>query len=485
MEAGNDNNAESEVVISVHGTFAARPEDEGHDWWQCNSDFWQRLVRKVPHHIKQVPHESTFHWSGRNSASERRAAARGLLKQLKLLEKAGRGYHLIGHSHGGSVIWDTLLLAARQRAARHNAKHGGDILALPGLLSWTTVGTPYIFSRASLSRIVLAFFSAVITLIAVITLGLSVLSIIGMFDPSLDAEQDRGYEAVTVIVMIVFFYIGLAGTLAGIESNQADRERQTARRILGSSGNRWLGLWHSADEAINGLRVSVALAGEIIPRRHHLYHAFTYPHVAKAFIPLALIVNPIYNWILAPLGDRFVRKRIKNSATGNDRPGTYAREIEKAPLIDTDALPHLPAQIEDALTSAADRATKEAAPRLRNLLGRLSSGLGKGLAAEIQESGLSGRELIHTSYFDNSDIALLIAQHVTNHSRSPEELEIPDDIKQWRQQFDNAVDRLVAEQPTSLAMLWKAIFMLATLVLAMYAVTYLYKNVWPLFFGVE
>jgi len=36
MEVGDDNNAESEVVISVHGTFAARQEDEGHDWWQCN-----------------------------------------------------------------------------------------------------------------------------------------------------------------------------------------------------------------------------------------------------------------------------------------------------------------------------------------------------------------------------------------------------------------------------------------------------------------
>ena len=52
-----------------------------------------------------------FHWSGENSERSRIKAGRDLLEYLLALESAGRGYHLIGHSHGGSVIWHALCRA--------------------------------------------------------------------------------------------------------------------------------------------------------------------------------------------------------------------------------------------------------------------------------------------------------------------------------------------------------------------------------------
>jgi hypothetical protein len=32
---------DTEVVVSIHGTFAAKSEDAGPQWWQHGSDFWQ------------------------------------------------------------------------------------------------------------------------------------------------------------------------------------------------------------------------------------------------------------------------------------------------------------------------------------------------------------------------------------------------------------------------------------------------------------
>ena len=51
------------------------------------------------------------------------------------LEAEGRGYHLIGHSHGGSVIWHTLCRARLQQKD------------LTCLRSWSTVGTPFLQHR--------------------------------------------------------------------------------------------------------------------------------------------------------------------------------------------------------------------------------------------------------------------------------------------------------------------------------------------------
>src|SRR5206468_1151122 len=56
-------------------------------------------------------------------------------------DPAEPGYHLIGHSHGGSVLWHALRTSAARRRP------------LEKLQSWTTVGSPFLHFGVRSSRL--------------------------------------------------------------------------------------------------------------------------------------------------------------------------------------------------------------------------------------------------------------------------------------------------------------------------------------------
>lgn len=130
------------VVIAVHGTGASNVNNSG-DWWQNGSEFETELLKSIP---RGVTIEPPFHWSGDNLESSRLRAASELYARLKKLDGAFEsrardfsesdrqrfGYHLVGHSHGGAVIWHALRLSIRRK---HELKY---------LRSWATMGTPYL-----------------------------------------------------------------------------------------------------------------------------------------------------------------------------------------------------------------------------------------------------------------------------------------------------------------------------------------------------
>lgn len=91
-------------MIFVHGTYAGDDSDSGAEWWQVGSDFWDTIVTLLPDHVSPDA-KQVFHWSGANSEFERSKAGSMLLSRLRNLESSGVPYHLVGHSHGGSVIW--------------------------------------------------------------------------------------------------------------------------------------------------------------------------------------------------------------------------------------------------------------------------------------------------------------------------------------------------------------------------------------------
>jgi hypothetical protein len=182
-----DADRSDDVVLLVHGTFAADKdrEDVGERWWQRGSAPWRWLTSNLPPGTALPDDGLLFHWSGANSQAERLAASTSLLATMIELEMEGRNYHLVGHSHGGSVIWEALVSAQAMQSSssfygalrdhltargklpppRRSSKGGGGrrsraasmaqawrqqtreyngYTRLEGLRSWTTVGTPFL-----------------------------------------------------------------------------------------------------------------------------------------------------------------------------------------------------------------------------------------------------------------------------------------------------------------------------------------------------
>jgi tetratricopeptide (TPR) repeat protein len=121
------------VLILVHGTGAGEPNPADRRWWESEGRTAQDLAKATPNGPAEL---APFRWTGRNSEKDRRAAGRALLDELRKYEDPtdGRDYRLIGHSHGGSVIWHALAESAR----------GAPLSRLKG---WITVGTPFLQFR--------------------------------------------------------------------------------------------------------------------------------------------------------------------------------------------------------------------------------------------------------------------------------------------------------------------------------------------------
>jgi hypothetical protein len=123
------------TIITVHGTGATGPE-EGEAWWQKGSAFerdMRQLIEAEAGELNFQPHI----WDGANSETSRRAAARRLYEAAQQLETKKEKYSIIGHSHGGSVIANTLLLAGSRKKR------------LPHLANLVTVATPFLQSTKS------------------------------------------------------------------------------------------------------------------------------------------------------------------------------------------------------------------------------------------------------------------------------------------------------------------------------------------------
>jgi hypothetical protein len=123
------------TIITVHGTGASGPE-EGDKWWQKGSEF-EKHIRELVEGADRRLEFKPRGWDGANSEISRRKAAAKLYGKVKELEEINEKYCIVGHSHGGSVIADALLLAGSERNPLQN------------LTRFITVGTPFIESVKS------------------------------------------------------------------------------------------------------------------------------------------------------------------------------------------------------------------------------------------------------------------------------------------------------------------------------------------------
>ncbi|WP_153555601.1 lipase family protein [Roseimaritima sediminicola] len=391
-----------ETVLCIHGTFAANASDRGRAWWQRDSAFWQRFSARLPAGTRlPAPDTSLFHWSGSNSERAREHAAARLLEQLQQRERAGERYHLVGHSHGGSLIWAALRMACRRQVVLH------------GLRSWSTVGTPFLHKRSlRLFRWTTAIrWSAglAVALPAVVLASALVAFVFGRAPASLALPA----MAATAMVVVGCLYVCLcvASMMATpiLESWQIRRDEQLDRRVMQLYGDRWLGLWSPDDEAINGLRATLDMPLSFVGRYSPSPQVFASDRLHALGRPHQWLLGWSFNLLLQPLLDRVVTAQVIKTLQGNNRPGGKIVSVHPWPaesILRRD-YPPLPGWLCERLVQRADQGARNMAPQLRRLLAASPLSLADRLATQV-----SGSELVHTSYFEHEDIVNLLALHI-------------------------------------------------------------------------
>lgn len=404
----NSTQTKPEQVILIHGTAAGDPSDEGKRWWQTGSNFSNELQRTLGADYRI---ERPFHWSGANWESERSAAGRALLKRLRELEQAETPYHLVGHSHGGSVILHALRLSCTPGQAR-----------LKGLRSWTTVGTPFLRHAAE------PFNTPLLLATAAVTAALAAV----LFEFWLYLKDDPWHwirdpawilPAALILgltaVAISLFFLSIRPL---IQRARVRLEALMTTRAEHCYARHWLGLWHSSDEPINGLASSLG-APQMIVARMPTGRGL----LAALKLPLA-----IYNIWLATAGDQFIWRRLARKVQGNDLPGRNLTHVGRSPFVRHQWLA-LPEHIAQALTERSDAQAAKTLSSARRLLGAAYlSQDGQGVVAELRTQ-ITWGELIHNSYFDIPELAALIGSHIRRRGdvASSASAKTADPLQQW------------------------------------------------------
>lgn len=223
-------------IILVHGTFAESLFDDGPNWWQENSLFSKFLSGKLKG-IAQVA--EPFHWTGENSHVLRQFAAAELLERLERENDIGP-FHVIAHSHGGTVLFHALTLSVERN------------VPLDRLITWTTVGTPFVFYRARFRKVLKAHLPAVLA-----------------FAPLMVVAAAFGLQHLSIPLFfsaLTLFLLSLLMLFAYFARSSTQRSNHLERETIHRYAQRWTGIRSRHDEAIALLRAALAARPKILPK---------------------------------------------------------------------------------------------------------------------------------------------------------------------------------------------------------------------------
>ncbi len=222
-------------------------------------------------------------------------------------------------------------------------------------------------------------------------------------------------HALLIAVVVIYVYLNLGGFFLGpvLESLRIRAEKRLERDAMETYGDRWLGIWSPDDEAINGLRatldLSLSFVSPMAPRERVLFS----DQLSLLSRPYYWVLTPLFNRLIRPAVDGIVRSLVVKTAQGNNRPAAEVIKVSPAPTeeIDTDQCAPIPLWLNEQIVARADRYASDLAPNLRRLLAQPSFVAG----LEAFDETLEGRELVHTSYFDHSEILDLLVLHMVWH----------------------------------------------------------------------
>ena len=397
------------VIITVHGTFAGNlRENPPHHWWQSEATLAQQLIHK----LGGVAVVQPFKWkdkerTGPNRESERKIAGRQLFKELLELEGKDIPYHLVGHSHGGSVIWHTL---------KESARAGKQLSCLK---SWTTVATPFIEfgPDGSWLRHLLGAVAAIVALYFFgfwqLAVDLAVLA--RLRNPQLLIDRlplshelsdlhaavgDWLYYALLTgaAATALFFLVVLLFPLKDLFRVLIiyPRERRALQTATTWYEPLWLGLLHPNDEAMAGLKATLIRAPDLVLRQRRGL-------AALLFAPLKPFARPV---------DEFAWSTLMKNAQGDDIVDEIVRRIATAPGPFSRGPPPLPAEVIASITARADAASATVLTRLRDRIGALSDQADVAALVAIMSGTYDEDSLIHTSMFDEPTVCDAIVAHI-------------------------------------------------------------------------
>jgi hypothetical protein len=465
-----------EKLILVHGTYANRNSDEGTSWWQLGSTTTEGLLERLPADVELPKHGEVFHWSGENSERERIKAADDLLHHLRKLEAEDTHYHLVGHSHGGSVIWHALRQSVLERRP------------LATLRSWATVGTPFLHLRSKGGNNVMLWLNVALALILVKPAAITLLKILRLFaapgsgnwlnnvgsqridqvtfwntpvlwimerlgEPIERTSQGikigafqtgeqltltqffshyEGWLILGTALLMLYIIINIIIFLISpvLESLRIKAEHRLEDDTFAIYGKRWLGLWSPDDEAINGLRATLGLSVSFVSRLMIREPVLLSDYLMLVSRPYYWLLNPIFNFGLRPLLDKTVRSIVIKKAQGNNRPAAEVIRVASSPLHceSNDPFLPIPAKLNQQIVAKANESAGGAASTFRKLLAAPS------FAAGLEHLGtqISGNELVHTSYFDHEPILDILSMHIVWAQNNPFWF-------QYNQQYDREI----------------------------------------------
>lgn len=244
-------NSDAIAVVTVHGTGDTAHGPDGAKWFQRGSAFTERLKRDLA--AQGIESEIVPHlWSGANSATERERGANRLAALIRRLRGRYAGIHLIGHSHGGNVANDAAVLL-KWGLRRHEKHERFDSLI--------TVGTPFFDVRTGTIQAVAGFLFLVIAWGSAIAFPLTAL--FWLFEILQGDVPQRGSS-----LLLWTLYLLVIGPSVFFMLNMS---RQGIRRILrprrgGKTKTQIFSLWHENDEAISFLQRVEELPLEPFPR---------------------------------------------------------------------------------------------------------------------------------------------------------------------------------------------------------------------------
>lgn len=415
-----------EVVILVHGTYATADEDEGLLWWQKGSDFYENLARQLPDHIRIVEPGEIFRWGGENNQLHRMAAARKLKDFVQTYEDQNIPYHIVAHSHGGSVAWYMICWAELRYAIDPTQQLARFLLRryaktkLPNLRNLITVGTPFIhlhpqklfLRRSDIVKFLLKALFWVPVFIGIAFLASKLQADIG---------QNRVFGFWTFAGV---FVISILAWILFAVSNLRVLPRQQAiidghlQRVLDLHGQKWSGLWSQDDEAIALLRaaqrlsqtpqilngVQLDIPDELLGIKPGVLSLPSRLILRVFFLPTRIVVRLWIGFFL-PLLDRLLKARLAGILLGMSQLN-IVKSVEPWPHESLKRESPLPEAVQAELRTTCDAALANSSSGTRPALRHLSVGA---VNDAMKAFGDTNNVLIHNSYFANSSVVDIIA----------------------------------------------------------------------------